>query len=75
MTSTPNLCSGQKRSYGFEQVGEEEDWVCSMHPFSSMRSCALPEDTTIVKAFAGDDFTYSSFHFSPTLACCAHQSR
>ena len=36
------------------QVAEEADWVCSMHPFSSMRSCAVPEDTTIVKAFASE---------------------
>ena len=38
------------------QVAEEADWVCSMHPFSSMRSCAVPEDTTIVKAFASEFF-------------------
>jgi hypothetical protein len=35
------------------QVAEDASWVCSMHPFSGMRSCAQPEDTTIVNAFAG----------------------
>ncbi len=35
------------------QVAEDASWVCSMHPFSSMRSCAQPEDTTVVNAFAG----------------------
>ena len=40
------------------QVSQDADWVCNMHPFSSMRSCTIPEDTTIVKAFQGQSLHY-----------------
>lgn len=52
------------------QVAENADWVCSMHPFSSMRSCALPEDTTIVKAFAGALLLVVPFNVGSAIAKC-----
>ena len=51
------LCIQVDADLGLMQVREEEDWVCSMHPFSSMRSCTIPEDTVMVKAFQGDHCT------------------
>ena len=42
-----------ERSVAFVEVSEEAVWVCSMHPLASMRSCAEPEDTTIIHRFAG----------------------
>ena len=48
------LCPGDDAALGLVQVSEEEDRVCSMHPFSSMRSCTVPEDTVMVKAFQGE---------------------
>ncbi|KAL0050649.1 hypothetical protein WJX82_004168 [Trebouxia sp. C0006] len=47
-----DLCDKWRELPKGHQVAEDASWVCSMHPFSSMRSCAQPEDTTVVNAFA-----------------------
>ncbi|KAL0035614.1 hypothetical protein WJX79_002795 [Trebouxia sp. C0005] len=47
-----DLCNKWRELPKGHQVAEDASWVCSMHPFSSMRSCAQPEDTTVVNAFA-----------------------
>lgn len=49
----------------FAQVSEDADWVCSMHPFSSMRSCRAPVDTTVIHRFAGKFCPPSSFPPKP----------
>ncbi|KAL0025980.1 hypothetical protein WJX77_010392 [Trebouxia sp. C0004] len=47
-----DLCDKWRELPKGHQVAEDASWVCSMHPFSSMRSCAQPEDTILVNAFA-----------------------